>query len=103
MIAGTQINGNAVCTNSQSCAAALYSPFLATESLNCSIGLWVEDTLVGDGAYFSAGAFGFYPWIEPTNVSDGVLARTDVGANSGAESVPCGRKLRLAWATGVVQ
>ena len=33
----------------------------------------------------------------------GVLARWAAGANSGAESVPCVRKLRLAWATGVVQ
>ena len=103
LIAGTQLNANAVCTNSQTCAAALYSPFPATENPNYSIGHWVEDTLTGDGAYSSAGAFGFYPWIEPTKANYGVLARLDFGANSGAESVPCGRKLRLAWATGVVQ
>ena len=103
LIAGTQLNANAVCTNSQTCAAALYSPFPASESPNYSIGHWVEDTLVSDGAYSSAGAFGFYPWIEPTKANYGVLARTDFGANSGVESVPCGRTLRLAWATGVAQ
>ena len=103
LIAGMQLNANAVCTNSQTCTAALYSPFPATESPNYSIGHWVEDTLVGDGAYSSAGAFGFYPWIEPTKANYDVLARVDVGANSGAESLPCGRKLRLAWATGLVQ
>ncbi len=103
LIAGTQLNANVVCTNSQTCATALYSPFPATDSPNYSIGHWVEDTLVGDGAYSSAGAFGFYPWIEPTKANYGVLARTDFGANSGGASVPCGRKLRLAWATGVVQ
>lgn len=104
LIAATQLNANAVFTNSQTCATAISSPFPETESPNYSIGHWVEDTLVGDGAYSSAGAFGFYPWIEPTKATyDGVLARTDLGANSGYESVPCGRKLRLARATGVVQ
>ena len=103
LIAGTQLNASAVCTNRETCATAISSPFPATESPNYSIGHWVEDTLVADGAYSSAGAFGFYPWIEPTKANYGVLARTDVGANSGYESVPCGRKLRLAWATGVVQ
>ena len=61
LIAGTQLNAHAVCTNSQICATALYSPFPATESPNYSIGHWVEDTLNGDGAYSGAGAFGFYP------------------------------------------
>jgi len=103
LIAGTQLNGNAVCTNNQTCTTAISSPFPTTESPNYSIGRWVEDKRVGDGAYSSAGAFGFYPWIEPTKANYGVLARTDVGANSGAEPVPCGRKLRPAWATGVVQ
>lgn len=103
LIAGTQLNANAVCTNKLTCADALYSPFPATESPNYSIGHWVEDTLVGDGAYSSAGAFGFYPWIEPTKANYGVLARLDISANAGAGSVPCGRKLRLAWATGVAQ
>ncbi len=103
LIAGTQLNTNAVCTNNQTCATAIYSPFPSTESPNYSIGHWVEDTLVGDGAYSSAGAFGFYPWIEPTKANYGVLARLDVSANAGAGSVPCGRKLRLAWATGVGQ
>lgn len=102
LIAGAQLNAHAVCTNSQTCAAALYSPFPATESPTYSIGHWVEDTVTGDGAYSSAGAFGFYPWIEPTKANYGVLARTDFGASSGGESVPCGRKLRLAWATGMV-
>lgn len=98
--AGTQLNSHAVCTNSQTCANALYSPFAATESPTYSIGHWVEDPLVSDGAYSSAGAFGFYPWIEPTRAHYGVLARQDFGLRSGAESVPCGRKLRQAWATG---
>ncbi len=103
LVAGTQLNANAVCTNSQFCATALYSPFPATEVPDYSIGHWVEDTLTGDGAYSSAGAFGFYPWIDPTKANYGVLARFDAGTNSGSESVPCGRKLRLAWATGSVQ
>lgn len=101
LVAGTQLNSHAVCTNSQTCANALYSPFAATESPTYSIGHWVEDPLVSDGAYSSGGALGFYPWIEPTQAHYGVLARQDFGLRSGAESVPCGRKLRQAWATGV--
>jgi Repeat of unknown function (DUF5648) len=103
LIAGTQLNANAVCTNSVTCATALTSPFPANESPLYSMGHWVEDTLVADGAYSSAGAFGFYPWIEPTKGFYGVLARADAAANAGMASLPCGRKLRAAWATGLVQ
>ena len=53
---------HAVCTNNQECATAIYSPFPTTESPSYSTGHWVEDAITGDGAYASAGAFGFYPW-----------------------------------------
>lgn len=103
LVAGTQLNAHAVCTNSLTCATALGSPFPDTESPNYSIGHWVEDTLVADGAYSSAGAFGFYPWIEPTKANYGVLVRAVALGKPALDSVACGRKLRLAWATGVAQ
>jgi Repeat of unknown function (DUF5648) len=103
LIAGTQLNAHAVCTNPRTCTTAIYSPFPANESPSYSVGHWVEDTLISDGAYSSAGAFGFYPWIEPTKANYGVMARIDTGENSGVESMPCGRKLRAAWATGLAR
>ena len=101
LVAGSQLNAHARCTNPLTCASAIETPFPTTESPNYSIGHWVEDTLVADGAYSSAGAFGFYPWIEPTKAYYGVLVRTVLVGKPALDSVACGRKLRLAWATGV--
>ena len=101
LIAGSQLNASAACTNSATCADALNSPFPETESPNYSIGHWVEDTLVADGAYSSAGAFGFYPWIDPTKANYGVVVRAVAAGKPAMDSVACGRVLRQAWATGV--
>ena len=88
-------------TSAATCTSAIATPFPATESPNYSVGHWVEDTLIADGAYSSAGAFGFYPWIEPTKAYYGVLVRAVLIGKPAMDSVACGRKLRLAWATGV--
>ena len=64
-----------------------------------SLGHWVEDDpTVGDHAFSSAGALGFYPWIDKSKTYYGVLAR-DAGleANAGYHSVQCGRLIRKAW------
>ncbi len=98
LIEARQLNASPVCTNPLTCATALNTPFPTNESPNYSIGHWVEDTLVADGSYSSAGAFGFYPWIDPTKTLYGIIARVDA-AGSGAESVACGRVLRQTWAT----
>lgn len=95
---------NAVCTNPLTCPVgeAVGTPVPANESWHYSIGHWVEDDpVVGDGAFSSAGAFGFYPWIDAGKTWYGVLARRD-GAGSGVDSVYCGRLIRKAWVTGVV-
>ena len=64
-----------VCTNPHSCATAVYSP-IPSEDVHDSIGHWVEDDpTLGDGAFSSAGAFGFYPWISQDRTTWGVLAR----------------------------
>ena len=94
---------HAVCTNPRTCATAAASPFTAGD-VHYSIGHWVEDDPgSGDGAYSSAGAFGFYPWISHDKSTWGVLARfapTLDGAKAGMASLMCGRQIRAAWLGG---
>ena len=93
---------HAVCTNPATCAQATASPFTAAD-VHYSIGHWVEDDPQGDGAFSSAGAFGFYPWISHDATTWGVLARFAPGlegARTGAASMLCGRQIRAAWASG---
>ena len=98
---GALLGTQAVCTNPATCPNALATPVPANESWNYSLGHWVEaDPVVGDGAFNSAGAFGFYPWIDATRSWYGVLAR-QAAAGSGNESANCGRLIRKAWVSGV--
>jgi hypothetical protein len=99
-----KLGTNSVCANQAACADALSSPIPTSETWHYSIGHWVEDDpTVGDGAFSSAGAFGFYPWIDRTKTWYGVLARVTVGPESGYESAQCGRLIRKAWVTGTTQ
>jgi len=94
-----------VCTNPTTCPAgqAISTPIPSNESWHYSVGHWVEDDpVVGDGAFSSPGAFGFYPWVDASKTWYGVLARQD-SAGSGVDSVYCGRLIRKAWVTGVAQ
>ena len=94
-----------VCTNPTTCPAgqAVSTPIPSNESWHYSIGHWVEDDpVVGDGAFSSPGAFGFYPWVDASKNWYGVLARKD-SAGGGVDSVYCGRLIRRAWVTGVAQ
>ena len=96
---------HAVCTNPATCPTAAYTPMPWTESPHYAIGHWVEDDPVaGDGAFSSAGAFGFYPWIDHGVRWWGVLARFDAGVGRapgpGVESLYCGRRIRAAWVGG---
>ena len=91
-----------VCTVASTLCNAVYTPF-PQEAWHYSIGHWVEDNPIthGDGAFSSAGAFGFYPWIESTKIYYGVLSREEPsGAYSSAQ---CGRLIRRAWMTGMEQ
>ncbi|NQD36313.1 hypothetical protein HPT27_04690 [Permianibacter sp. IMCC34836] len=116
---------NSVCThtNSSDCPSALYSPVnqsepglgendISDEAWHYSLGHWVEDDpTVGDGAFSSAGAFGFYPWIDASKTWYGVIARRDSSQVGGSDpsgrayftSVQCGRLLRKAWLSGSAQ
>jgi len=98
----SQLGTRAVCTNPRTCATAAATPF-AEGDAHYSIGHWVEDGPDGDGAFSSAGAFGFYPWISRDETTWGVLARfqfTLDGAKAGAASWRCGREIRAAWTSG---
>lgn len=96
---------DSVCT-ATSCGG-LYTPVPSSEVWNYSIGHWYEtDPLLGDRAYSSAGAFGFYPWIDRDKRWYGVVARQDMGAlgdRAGFESANCGRLIRQAWLSGTAQ
>ncbi|PKA17297.1 hypothetical protein [Leptospira haakeii] len=81
---------------------AKYSPFIL-EDVHYSYGHWVEDSSGNDSAYSSPGKFGFYPWIDPTVTTYGIIARYSTSGLAYAESVYCGRLLRKAFATGIEQ
>lgn len=116
------LSADAICAhaNSSDCPTAIYSPVnqsapgmsnnISDEAWHYSLGHWIEDDpKVGDGAFSSPGADGFYPWIDSTVTYYGILARydNDSSAAPGQEpyilSVYCGRAVRKAWLTGMVQ
>ena len=83
------------CTNT-----AGYTPF-PLEAWHYSIGHWVEDATGEDGAFSSAGEFGFYPWIDSTKSYYGIVSHN--AANSAYPSIECGRLIRAAFMTGTPQ
>ena len=109
------LSASPVCTNSAAAgcnAVPDQSPIAnATsggESWHYSIGHWIEDDpVVGDGAFSSPGALGWYPWIDKSQKYYGIIARenlnTAAGNFEGYQSAVCGRLIRNAWETGVEQ
>lgn len=109
---GHLLGTNAVCTNPTTCSQAHNTPIPRNESWSYSLGHWVEtDPVVGDGAFSSAGAFGFYPWIDVSKSWYGIVARKQATPNQdldedlgeGYRSAQCGRLIRKAWVTAAVQ
>jgi hypothetical protein len=100
-----QLGSHPVCTNPLTCPTAKNTPVPTDESWHYSLGHWVEDDpQVGDGAFSSAGAFGFYPWIDAHKSIYGIVAREDQqGSAAGVASVFCGRLIRKAWFSGTAQ
>ena len=94
---------NPVCTLPSTTCNAIRSPI--PEAWHYSMAHWVEDDPAtnGDGAFSSAGAFGFYPWIEASKTYYGVVSREDTSGGAGFPSAQCGRLIRRAWDTGVEQ
>lgn len=103
-VLSSQLGSNKVCASAACAAGAVLSPAPADEAWNYSLGHWVEDDpAVGDHAFSSAGALGFYPWIDKTRSWYGVVARraASTGGQEGVKSIRCGRLIRQAWVTGV--
>lgn len=104
---GALLGTGKVCTNPLTCGAdkAIHTPVPSSESWHYSLGHWVEDDpVVGDGAFSSAGALGFYPWIDATKTIYGIVARAQQeGSGQGFASAQCGRLIRKAWKTGLAQ
>jgi hypothetical protein len=106
---GALLGTNPVCTLPDgSCNASRLTAI--PEAWHYSLGHWIEDdpatTPPENIAFSSPGSFGFYPWIDATRTTYGILARQTkafTGADEGYASVKCGRLLRLAWLTGVPQ
>ena len=96
------LGSHPVCTQPSTCATAVYTP-IPSEADHYSIGHWVEDAPgVGDGAFSSPGAFGFYPWISHDKTLWGTLARSAKNSDEqeGVASMLCGRRIRAAWVAG---
>lgn len=101
---GDHLAESPACANPRGCPAgeAQYSPAPGGETWHYSLGHWIEDDpVVGDGAVSSPGAFGFYPWIDASRTTYGVLAR--LAPNGAHDSIRCGRIIRAAWLSGIAQ
>lgn len=95
-----------VCASAACTAGAVLSPGPTDEEWNYSLGHWVEDDpTVGDHAFSSAGALGFYPWVDSTKTLYGIFARRadSTGGQQGTKSLKCGRLIRKAWVLGSSQ
>ncbi len=100
---GPLLGTNATCTNPLTCPTAVSTPLRGGLNWSYSLGHWVEnDPVTGDGAFSSAGAFGFYPWINARIDTYGIVARV-AAAGSGQASAQCGALIRKAWEMGVGQ
>jgi hypothetical protein len=98
LVLGALLGTDAVCTNPQTCPTAVSTPIGKAESWHYSLAHWIEDDpKVGDGAFSSPGAFGFYPWIDASKTYYGVLARHEMSFTAAAKSARCGRAIRKAW------
>lgn len=102
-VMSAQLGVEKVCASAACVAGAVQSPAPPDEGWAYSLGHWVEDdATVGDHAFSSAGALGFYPWIDRTKTWYGVIARrAQPGGDQGVASVKCGRLIRQAWVTGI--
>lgn len=100
---GALLGAHKVCTNPATCADAVSTPITGGLDWHYSLGHWVEDDATrSDGAFSSAGAFGFYPWVDAGKTGYGIVARADM-AGSGNESGECGALIRAAWASGIAR
>jgi hypothetical protein len=100
LVISAHLGESAVCTlPGASCPTASSSP--SPFAWGYSYNHWVEGP-EGDGAFSSAGALGFYPWISGDKQLYGVLSRQSQ-LGGGFDSVLCGQQIRKAWVTATAQ
>ena len=110
---GALLNAHAVCTQpSATCNASNETAAKLPENFHYGLGHWIEDdptnTPSSNFAYSSAGAFGFYPWVDVDRTLYGIVAQENQtgetsGTGEGYSSLLCGRQIRLAWKTATAQ
>lgn len=97
---GKHLGEEAVCTVHADCPdKAQYAPLPKDLHWQYSLGHWLEvGSENSDGAFSSAGAFGFYPWITADKQTYGVIARKKKSLfdRPAPHSVQCGEALRKA-------
>lgn len=101
LVMGEMLGRHAACAGAAGCTSAevARSPAPGSEVLHYALGHWVEDDAeIGDGAFSSPGAFGFYPWIDASRSHYGMVARQTADGAYG--SLQCGRLIRQAWNDG---
>ena len=98
---GRMLGQHAVCTEPGTCPTAVSTP--AALPWHYALNYWIEDQPGGDGAFSSAGAFGFYPWITADKRYYGMLVRETLGPRAYVRSAACGTLIRRAFAEGKPQ
>ena len=98
---GRMLGQHAVCTEPGTCPTAVSTP--AALPWHYALNYWIEDQPGGDGAFSSAGAFGFYPWITADKRYYGMLVRETLGPRAYVRSAACGALIRRAFAEGKPQ
>lgn len=92
---GAMLGADPVCTDKRACpAAAVSSP--AKANWGYGMAHWIEAP-EGDGAYSSAGAFGFYPWISHDKRLYGLVAPAGSRPTIYWQSTQCGAAIRQAF------
>ncbi|MRS97751.1 hypothetical protein GJQ57_03680 [Ralstonia pickettii] len=98
---GKMLGQHAVCTEPGTCPTAVSTP--AALPWHYALNYWIEDQPGGDGAFSSAGAFGFYPWITADKRHYGMLVRETLAPRAYVRSAACGALIRRAFAEGKPQ
>lgn len=105
LVLGRLLGEHAVCTVHNDCPdKAEYAPLPHGLHWKYSLGHWVEvGSNTSDGAFSSAGAFGFYPWISADKQSYGLIARhkKSLIKRPAPSSAACGMALRNALASSL--
>lgn len=90
------LGDDAICTLPGACKTAVYSPI--KENWKYSYHHWVETNAAGEvDVYSSAGAKGFYPWINKEKNTYGIISRDGHDEKAAWASVECGREIRRAY------